>query len=255
MKLKDQIVIITGGSSGIGRAVALMFAGEGAAVTIVHHGDQADADKVVGEIEGHGGRARSGMADVGDEKSVEALFAEAGHAFGPATILVNSAGVDASGTHLKDMTLATWETAIRTNLTGPFLTSRAFLRALGDAKGRIINISSIHEDVPHAGGTEYCSSKGGLRMLTRTLALETAGKGVLVNGVAPGMVLTPMNQEAIDDPEVLKDQVKSIPLKRAAQPEEVAALALFLASGGADYATGTTFTLDGGLTLSSGQGA
>ena len=122
-------------------------------------------------------------------------------------------------------------------------------------KGRIINISSVHEDIPRAGASDYCASKGALRNLTRCLALELAGHGVTANNIAPGMILTPMNQEAIDDPKKLKEQVASIPMKRAGEPEEVAKLALYLASDAADYATGATFTLDGGLQMNLGQGA
>ncbi len=155
------------------------------------------------------------------------------------------------------MKLEQFEDVLRTNLVGPFLFCRAFARGLRKAKskGKIINVTSVHEDIPRAGAADYCASKGGLRNLTRCLALELAEHGVTVNNLAPGMVLTPMNQEAIDDPEKLKEQVASIPAKRAAKPEEVAELALYLASPAADYATGATFTLDGGLQMNLGQGA
>ena len=156
----------------------------------------------------------------------------------------------------------TWNsTSLRTrsgtNLIGPFLFCRAFIRGCKATKGsgKIINVTSVHEEIPRAGAAGYCASKGGLRNLTRCLALELAEHGITVNNLAPGMVLTPMNQEAIDDPEVRKEQTASIPMKRAAEPEEVAELALYLASKAADYATGATFTLDGGLQFFLGQGA
>ncbi|TPW00491.1 MAG: Glucose 1-dehydrogenase [Beijerinckiaceae bacterium] len=146
---------------------------------------------------------------------------------------------------------------IRTNLYGPFYCCQVFIRARRAAggKGKIINITSVHQEIPRAGAAGYDASKGGLRNLTRTLALELAPDRINVNNIAPGMVLTPMNQPAIDDPVLLEKQVQSIPFKRAAEPWEIARLAVYLASREADYATGQTFTLDGGLSMNLGQGA
>ena len=196
-------------------------------------------------------------ADVRDEAEVDAVFEAAVEAFGAPSILVNAAGVDAAGMPVADMELDHFETVLRTNLVGPFLFCRAFIRGCkaGKCRGKIINITSVHEDIPRAGAADYCASKGGLRNLTRCLALELAEEGITVNNLAPGMVLTPMNQEAIDDSKVREEQTASIPMKRAAQPEEVAELALYLASDAAGYATGATFTLDGGLSMNLGQGA
>ncbi|MES2755294.1 MAG: SDR family oxidoreductase [Pseudomonadota bacterium] len=256
-KLADNVAIITGASSGIGEAVARLFASEGAAVMIVHHDNPGDAQRIVDEITLAGGKARPIAADVRDEADVEQVFRTTEREFGMPTILVNSAGVDAAGINLADMELAHFENVIRTNLVGPFLFCRAFVRGLKTNKrrGRIINVSSVHEDIPRAGAADYCASKGALRNLTRCLALELAEDGTTVNNLAPGMVLTPMNQEAIDDPEKLKEQVASIPMKRAAEPDEVAELALYLASRAAGYASGATFTLDGALSMNLGQGA
>ena len=255
-KLDRSVALVTGGSSGIGAAIAQLFASEGAAVIIVAHELDAASESLVTGIERAGGRAMAVAADVGDEAAVAAAFEDAVAAFGTVTILVNSAGVDASGIPVGDMPLAQFQSVLRTNLVGPFLCCRAFISGLPEgARGKIINISSVHEDLPRAGAADYCASKGGLRNLTRCLALELAPRGITVNNLAPGMVLTPMNQEAIDDPEKLAEQVASIPLKRAAMPEEVAGLALFIASSAGDYATGTTFTLDGGLECNIGQGA
>ena len=256
-KLKNTVAIVTGASSGIGRATALLFAGAGAAVIVVHHDHAEAAAKVVDAITASGGRAIAVAADVRDELQVDMVFEKARDAFGTPTLLVNSAGTDAAGIGVSDMELDQFERVLHTNLIGPFLFCRAFVRGCKaeKARGKIINVTSVHEDIPRAGAADYCASKGGLRNLTRCLALEVAEHGVTVNNLAPGMVLTPMNQEAIDDPKVLEEQTASIPMKRAAQPEEVAELALYIASKAADYATGATFTLDGGLSMNLGQGA
>ena len=255
-KLDGAVVLVTGASSGIGEAIARMFAAEGAAVMIIHHDDVEHAQQIVDEIAAAGGNARPLGADVRSEAEVKESFATTRRELGVPTILVNAAGVDAAGTPVGDMELAQFENVLRTNLVGPFLLCREFVRGLSAAKkpGRIINITSVHEDIPRAGAADYCASKGGLRNLTRCLALELAEQGITVNNLAPGMVLTPMNQEAIDDPEKLKEQVAGIPMKRAAEPAEVAELALYLASAGS-YASGATFTLDGALSMSLGQGA
>lgn len=255
-KLDGAVAVVTGGSSGIGAAIATLFAHEGAAIGIVALEMDEAAQSLASGIEQAGGRAIAVAADVGDEQAVAGAFARVAEAFGPATILVNSAGVDASGIPVADMPLTQFEAVLRTNLVGPFLCAKAFIGGLPkEARGKIVNISSVHEDLPRAGAADYCASKGGLRNLTRCLALELAPRGITVNNLAPGMVLTPMNQEAIDDPDKLAEQVASIPLKRAAEPREVAELALYLASAAGDYATGATFTLDGGLACNIGQGA
>ena len=256
-ELDSAVALVTGGSSGIGEAIARKFAAEGAAVIIIHHDDAARAQQIVDQIERAGGRARPLGADVRSEADVKQAFETTRREFGEPVILVNAAGVDAAGIPLGEMELAHFENVLRTNLIGPFLLCREFVRgcAATDAKGRIINITSVHEDIPRAGAADYCASKGGLRNLTRCLALELAEQGITVNNLAPGMVLTPMNQEAIDDPELRKEQVASIPMKRAAAPEEVAELAFYLASSAGAYASGATFTLDGALSMSLGQGA
>src|SRR5439155_18585575 len=176
---------------------------------------------------------------------------------GVPSILVNNAGIDSSGKHVEDLDLATWKRALDVNATGPFLCCRRFLRDIrGNGNhGKIINITSVHEDIPRAGASEYCAAKGALRNLTRCLTLELAEDRINVNNIAPGMVLTPMNQDAIDDPKVLEEQVESIPFRRAAEPAEIAKLALYLASHESDYAAGSTFFIDGGLMQNLGQGA
>ena len=256
-RLNGAVAVVTGASSGIGEAISRLFAQEGAAVMMVHHDEAEDAQRIAAEITAAGGRAFPVAADVRKEADVDRVFATTVRECGAATILVNAAGVDASGIPVAEMSLEQFDKVLQTNLVGPFLFCRGFIRGLAktEGKGRIINITSVHEDIPRAGASDYCASKGGLRNLTRCLALELAEQGCTVNNLAPGMVLTPMNQEAIDDPKVLEKQVQSIPAKRAAKPEEVAELALYLASPAAAYATGATFTLDGGLQMNLGQGA
>lgn len=196
-------------------------------------------------------------ADVSDEGQVASLFDQAIDAFGSIDILMNNAGVDASGTPVAELATEVWDRAIRTNLYGYFFCCRRFaqLRLAAGGEGKIINVSSVHADNPNPGGADYDCSKGAVRMLTRTLALELAEHKINVNSLAPGMVLTPFNQAAIDDPELLDKQVQSIPMKRAAQPEEIARLAVFLASSDSDYVTGASYVMDGGLMINLGQGA
>jgi glucose 1-dehydrogenase len=255
--LEGEVAIITGSDSGIGHATAVAFAREGASVAVTYLHDRQGAERALREVEGGGGKGFVAQLDVRDPALIEQFFATVRERLGIPTILVNNAGVDAAGDHVKDMSLEHWDNILRTNLYGPFYTCRQFIRGLdgADRHGTIINITSVHQEIPRAGAAGYDVSKGGLRNLTTTLALELAEKNINVNNIAPGMVLTPMNQEAKDDPEVLKKQVQSIPMKRAAEPEEIAHVAVFLASEKARYIHGTTIVVDGALMLFQGQGA
>ena len=255
--LRGSIAFVTGAGSGIGAAIAVRFAQAGAKVAIAVHTDDDRAQETLADTRGAGNEGYVTVVDVCDEGAVSRSFEEVTQRLGRPTILVNSAGIDALGKNVSDMELREWERAIRTNLTGPFLCIRAFLRGLAPegAGAKIINISSVHEEIPRAGAAEYCASKGGLRNLTRVLALELAPRKITINGIAPGMILTPMNQADLDDPAKLKADEDTIPLKRAGLPSEIAELALFLASPAADYVTGSTYVMDGGLMQNTGQGA
>lgn len=257
MDLTNQSAIVTGGSSGIGKACALALAKAGANVAITYLSSEDEADAIVATIRDGGGKAIAVKADVGHEDDVDRLFAEAEKAFGPVGLLVNCAGLNMSGTPIARMELDQFDRVLRADLYGPFLTCRRFVRGLEGQKsgGRIVNMSSIHERAPRAGGADYDSAKGGLAQLTATLALELAPNRIAVNGVAPGMILTPMNQSALDDAAERKRKEAIIPWGRAGKAEEVADLVVFLLSPTADYITGTTVTIDGGLTLLTAQGA
>ncbi len=256
-RLEGKVALITGSDSGIGQATAIEFAKEGADVVVNYLHDADGAEKTRAAVAAEGRKAIVVQADVTDEDQVASLFDQAVDAFGSLDILMNNAGVDASGKEVAELSTEVWDHAIRTNVYGPFFCCRRFIQLRLDAggEGKIINVSSVHADNPNPGGADYDCSKGAIRMLTRTLALELAPHKINVNSLAPGMVLTPFNQPAIDDPELLEEQVQSIPFKRAAEPTEIAKLALFLASSDADYVTGASYVMDGGLMINLGQGA
>lgn len=256
-RLRGELTIVTGADSGIGRATAIAMAEEGADVVITYRSDKEGAAQTAREIEARGRKAAVFRNDQRYPDSVRQLFRDIRESAGTPTILVNNAGVDNTGTHVKDLSDEDWDLAISTNLSGPFYFCREFIRALeGSGRhGTIINITSVHQEIPRAGGAAYDASKGGLRNLTTTLALEVAEQNINVNNIAPGMILTPMNQAAVDDMATRQEQVQSIPMKRAGTPEEIAHVAVFLATAQARYIHGATIVVDGALTLFMGQGA
>lgn len=255
--LDGRVALVTGGESGIGAASARALAAEGAAVAITYYADAQAAEAVRDAILNSGGKAMIVRVDVGDETLVKAAFSAVTTELGLPDILINSAGLNMSGVTVADMSLAQWDRLIRTDLTGAFLTSRAFVRGLRDAgkPGRIVNISSIHSTAVRYGGADYCAAKAGLDSLTRTMAVECGPLRIGVNAIAPGMILTPMNLKAQTDPRFLDAADDNIPWGRAGKAEEVASLAVYLCSDKADYITGAVVTIDGGLTLEQALGA
>ena len=247
--LTGRIAFVTGGDSGIGAACAKAMAAAGADVALTYLEDEEGAQETAAAIREIGRSALALRSDVREEAAVDRGFDAAAEALGVPTILVNSAGVNMQGTEVADMGLAQWSNMQLTDLTGTFLTCRRFVRDLRREKrrGAIVNITSIHADVVRAGGADYMAAKAGQKRFTETLAVEVAGDGITVNAVAPGMILTPMNQSAKDHWIVRKTKSEFIPLKRAGRPEEVAAAAVFLASPAGDYFTASTLTIDGGL--------
>ena len=255
--LKDRIAVVTGGESGIGAACVAALAAAGADVGILYREDQAEAEIGVRVVEALGGKAIAVQVDVGEETSVEVGMDAVTQALGVADILVNSAGLNMTGVEVADMELAQWNRLIGTDLSGSFLTSRRFVRDLRDT-GRaaaIVNITSIHAFAMRSGGADYDAAKGGQANLTRTLALEVADRGITVNAVAPGMILTPMNGAALQDDEHRRKLEGNIPAGRAGRPDEVAGVVVFLASPAGAYITGATITIDGGLSLIQAPGA
>ena len=257
MKLTGKTAFITGSDSGIGQATAVEFAKNGANIIVTYLEDKEGAEKTLAKVREAGQEGIVIQLDMSKEDQVEKAFDKALEKFGEIFILMNNAGIDASGTKVAELSTERWHKAFATNVDGYFFCSRRFIqhRLQKGGKGKIINVTSIHQRVPRAGAADYDCTKGAQMNLTRTLALELAEDQINVNSIAPGMVLTPFNQEAKDNKEVREKQVQSIPMKRAAQPEEIAKMALFLASSDSDYCTGSTHTVDGGLSQNSGQGA
>jgi glucose 1-dehydrogenase len=254
-ELAGRVAIVTGSDSGIGQAIATEFARAGADICITYRTDRSGADATNTLVEAAGRRAIVLQIDVREEGDVEKMFDATFERLGAPDILVNNAAVNADGTHVADMDSDAWDNVLRTNLYGPFYACRRFIRERRRAGGggRIINVTSVHEEIPMVGAGAYDATKGGLKLLTRTLALELAPDRITVNNLAPGMILTPMNQEALRDPAKREEQTRAIPWKRAGRPEEVARLARYLASPDADYVTGASFFIDGGLMMAQGN--
>lgn len=256
-KLNGKTALITGSDSGIGQATAIEFAKEGANVVITYHSDEEGGKETLKKVENEGAKGLVLQVDVSNEQAVEQMFDSALAEFGTIDILMNNAAVNGLGIEIADLSTEKWDKAIKTNLYGYFFCVRRFIkiRRENGGKGKILNVSSVHEEIAAPGTGEYCSSKGAIKMLTRTLALELAEEGINVNNIAPGMILTPMNQEAKDNKEEREEKTQNIPMKRAGRPEEIGKLAVFLASSDSDYVTGSTYFMDGGLMRAVGQGA
>jgi len=249
---ETPVAMVTGAGGGIGRAIARELAGHGMDVAVVYGANADGASASVELVQAMGRRAIACGGDIGDPATVERLFREVDAAFGRIDVLVNNAGQAGDGRPLHEAEIAVWEQVLRTNLYGPYLCSREAARRMiaRGRGGRIVNIASVHEEAPTPGEGAYCVSKGGLRNLTRAMAIELAGYGITVNDVAPGMILTAMNQTAVDDAGVRAAAEAQIPLRRAGTPEDVARMVRFLCSDEGAYCTGGTFLVDGGWMLS-----
>jgi glucose 1-dehydrogenase len=251
MLLEDRKAIVTGASSGIGRATAIRLAAEGAAVCVNYYSDrEGDAARaVVADIEKGGGRGLVAQADVGDEAQVIEMVEKTAAAFGGLDILVNNAGIENMVPTL-EMPLKDWERVLRTNLTGAFLCLREAGKVMARGGGGVIvNMSSVHEFIPWPGFAHYCASKGGLKLLMQTAARELAElkTGIRVLDIAPGAVATPINDFVLKDAEAKHNIESEIPVGRFAQPQEIAAAVAWACSHEADYVTGTTIVVDGGM--------
>jgi len=249
MKLADKIALVTGSSQGIGASIALRLAREGADIVLNYHSHPGEADDVKAKIEASGRRAISIGADLSTVAGVGKLISDGVAGLGRIDILVNNAGVEKNASFW-DATEGDYDLVLNTNLKGPFFATQAFVRHLQSRKapGKIINISSVHEELPFPHFTSYCASKGGMKMMMRNLSIELAPLGITINNVAPGAIETPINTKLLNDPAKLKALLGNIPLARLGKPDDVASAVAFLASSDADYITGTTLVVDGGLT-------
>ena len=247
-RLKDRIAVVTGSSSGIGQGIAVRFAAEGARVVVNYVGHPDGADQTLAAILKAGGQGVVCQADVTSMSDVRKLIDAAWQTYGGCDILVNNAGMEKEA-DFWEVTEADYDKVFAVNLKGPFFLSQYFVQKLlaANKPGRIINISSVHEDMVFPHFSTYCASKGGIRMLMRDLAVELGPKNITVNNIAPGAIVTPMNRKLSDDKALLDRLLQNIPLGRIGTVDDVAALAVFLASDEAAYITGSTYVVDGGL--------
>lgn len=249
MRLQGKVALVTGASSGIGKAIAARFAAEGAHVAVNYLPGGTRADEAAAQISGYqtGGLAVGG--DVSRREDVERMVAETVAKFGRLDIAVNNAGIEIKKPFL-EVTDDEWNKVMGVDLFGVYLISQVAARQMvkQGPGGKIVNISSVHEDIPFPQYTAYCAAKGGVRMMMRNLAMELAPYKININNIAPGAIATPINQKVLDDPQALNNALTEIPWGRFGKPEEVASVALFLASDEAEYVTGSTYYVDGGLT-------
>lgn len=253
-----RVAVVTGSSKGIGKAIAIEFAKAGYSI-VLNARDEHELSKAANDVEqtlgGIQERVTYLAGDISQESACSSLIDHTMKIFGRIDVLVNNAGIGGAQKTVHDLTSDDWDYVIDVNLKGTFLCTREALKRMSnDSSGSdysIINISSVHESIPQPQSVPYSASKGGMEMLTKTVALEVAAKGIRVNGIAPGAIATDMNKDILGNQQKKKDEETRIPMHRIGKPEEIAKVALFLASDGASYMTGTTVYVDGGLTLSS----
>jgi glucose 1-dehydrogenase len=248
MKLAGKVALVTGSAQGIGRSIALRLADEGADLIVDDRPQNSQAETVAQSIRAKGRRCEvfgGDLANTGDDRR---MISEGVRTLGQIDILVNNAGLERRASFW-EVSEADFDLVLNVNLRGTFFTTQAFVKHLLDTQrpGRIINISSVHEELPFPHFASYCASKGALKMLMRTLAIELAPRGILVNNIAPGAIETPINTQLLHSPELLASLLGNIPLNRLGTPEDVAGLVAFLCSADSNYVTGTTLFVDGGL--------
>lgn len=249
MRLKNKVAIVTGSSQGIGRGIAERFAQEGADVVINYNRTPGGAEEVLKVVEAAGSRGIIVQADMSKLDDIKRLFTTAIETFGRVDVLVNNAGVERHAPFW-EVKEEDYDFVLNVNLKGVFFATQEMVRHLmaTDRKGKIVNISSVHEELPFPNFTAYCAAKGGLKMLTRNLSVELGSLGININNIAPGAIETPINTKLLNDQQKLNALLTQIPLGRLGKPEDVAGLAVFLASDDSNYVTGSTFFVDGGLT-------
>ncbi len=251
--LDSKVAIVTGSDSGIGRGIAIEFAKQGASVVINYAHAKDKADEVLQTIQQNKGNAIVIQADVSQYQQAMGLIQQTVEHFGRLDIMVNNAGMEIHSAFV-DVTEEQFDRVLGVDLKGAFFCAQAAAREMIKRKtpGRIINISSVHEDLPMPQNVPYCCAKGGMRMLMRTICLELAPYNITVNNIGPGAIHTPIDKDVEADPEKMAALLKEIPLHRMGQPEEIGKLALYLASDAAAYVTGSTYFIDGGLMRSTG---
>jgi glucose 1-dehydrogenase len=256
----EKVAVVTGSSKGIGKAIAIEFAKEGYKVAL-NARDENELSEAVNDVKKTTGGNEKQITylagDISRENICSSLIEHTVKTFGRIDVLVNNAGIGGAQKSVHELTSDEWDYVIDVNLKGAFLCTREAIKRMSHdgintrKAYSIINISSVHESIPQPQSAPYSASKGGMEMLTKTVALEVADKGIRVNGIAPGAIATDMNKEILEDEQKKKEEEMRIPMHRIGRPEEIAKVALFLASDGASYITGTTVYVDGGLTLSS----
>jgi glucose 1-dehydrogenase len=253
-RLSGKVAFVTGGDTGIGKAISLAMAREGASVVIDYHGDVAPANALVAEIEGFGGAACAIGADVAKARDVQALVDATVQRYGRLDIAVNNAGIEEQHPFV-EMPLDVYEKTIAVDLTGVWLCTQTAVKQMIAQRhgGRVINISSVHEEISMPTNAAYCAAKGALKMLTRTLCVELAPHSITINNICPGAIDTPLDKPIKRDPQELDALLDEIPLRRMGTPDEVAHMAVYLASDEAAYVTGASLFIDGGMSKKSGS--